>query len=355
MDTLFKIGDITYTLPDGLHTRQVTLDDAEAVANLLNAYYISIYGSPRVQAHQFYNDWQSPSFNLATDALLVSTGDGDVVGCAEVWADAPYVHIYGNGSVHPEHQGRGIGTYLAGWVEARARQALDKAPEGARVVIQQGAPGVDAVSQGLLEAQGYACVRYFFRMFLEMQAPPPEPVWAPGITVRTFDRQRDLRSLVEACREGFRDHWGFVERPLESELADWAQWIDNDPEHDSTLWFLPCARDEIAGDEIAGEEIVGACLCRPKTTEDPEMGYVNSLSVRPAWRKKGLGLAMLHHAFGEYYRRGKRKVSLDVDGDSLTGALRLYERAGMHKIRESMTYHKELRSGVELGTVTLEA
>jgi ribosomal protein S18 acetylase RimI-like enzyme len=31
----------------------------------------------------------------------------------------------------------------------------------------------------------------------------------------------------------------------------------------------------------------------------------------------------------EFHRRGKRRVSLHVDVDNLTGAVRLYEKAGM--------------------------
>jgi len=75
--------------------------------------------------------------------------------------------------------------------------------------------------------------------------------------------------------------------------------------------------------------------------------------LRP-WRRRGLALALLHHTFGEFYRRGKRRVGLGVDADSLTGALRLYEKAGMHPIRQYASFEKELRPGVELSTQTLE-
>ena len=35
-----------------------------------------------------------------------------------------------------------------------------------------------------------------------------------------------------------------------------------------------------------------------------DIGWIHMLGVRPAWRKKGLGLALLHHSFGEFYRAG---------------------------------------------------
>jgi hypothetical protein len=62
---------------------------------------------------------------------------------------------------------------------------------------------------------------------------------------------------------------------------------------------------------------------------------------------------MLHHTFAQFYQRGIRKVGLGVDGQSLTGATRLYEKAGMHPVYEETLYEKELRSGVELATQSL--
>ena len=50
------------------------------------------------------------------------------------------------------------------------------------------------------------------------------------------------------------------------------------------------------------------------------MAWVNQLCVRRPWRRRGLGLAMLHHCFGEFYRRGKQRVGLGVDATSLTNA-----------------------------------
>jgi len=44
---------------------------------------------------------------------------------------------------------------------------------------------------------------------------------------------------------------------------------------------------------------------------------------------------------------------LGVDAQNLTGALRLYERAGMHVAVQNDSYQKELRAGVELSTQVL--
>ena len=43
-------------------------------------------------------------------------------------------------------------------------------------------------------------------------------------------------------------------------------------------------------------------------------------------------------------------MCLNADAQDLTGAIRLYEKAGMHVQRQYVTYEKELCPGEELST-----
>src|SRR5215218_281201 len=89
----------------------------------------------------------------------------------------------------------------------------------------------------------------------------------------------------------------------------------------------------------------GLTLCKTLAGE----GWVDVVAVRRPWRNRGLGLALLRHAFTECHRQGTHRVSLSVDAESITGAPRLYGRAGM-RVRESYIIHlKEFRPGVDLG------
>jgi ribosomal protein S18 acetylase RimI-like enzyme len=96
-------------------------------------------------------------------------------------------------------------------------------------------------------------------------------------------------------------------------------------------------------------------LCVSGLPGDPTGAYVYDLGVRPAWRRRGVALALLHHTFSEFRRRGFAAAELDVDSESLTGALRVYERAGMHVIRQELSYEKVLRPGRDLATRELPA
>jgi ribosomal protein S18 acetylase RimI-like enzyme len=84
-----------------------------------------------------------------------------------------------------------------------------------------------------------------------------------------------------------------------------------------------------------GDCVAGFALGRWHLPLDRSRGVVASLAVRPAWRHRGLGFALLQNALGEFHRRGCGSVELLVDGDSLTGALRLYERAGVDITRRA--------------------
>ena len=51
--------------------------------------------------------------------------------------------------------------------------------------------------------------------------------------------------------------------------------------------------------------------------------------MRRPWRRRGLGAALLAHAFAAFKARGQLRVDLGVDAEGATRPVRLYERAGM--------------------------
>ncbi len=88
--------------------------------------------------------------------------------------------------------------------------------------------------------------------------------------------------------------------------------------------------DEIAAAVVAEEDHWG-------------VGWIHSIGVRPAWRRRGLGEALLRHTFRELYRRGRGQIGLGVDAANPTDATRLYERVGMHVSSSFVYFEKALR------------
>jgi mycothiol synthase len=234
------------------------------------------------------------------------------------------------GYVHPNHFGRGIGTAIVRLSEARARENVPLAPENARVVLHNWINGRNADACALLEREGYAPIRYFLRMEASLEDAPPAPEWPEGVTVRHFASDEDALRFYETTEEAWTDHWGHVPVAFE----DWKQRRMGST-FDPSLWFIA---------EEAGEP-AGVALC----SVSDQLGWVDTLAVRRPWRKRGLGMALLRHAMGEFHRRGLKRMALGVDSDSPTGATRLYERAGLRMAQQHATYGKELRPGEELG------
>jgi mycothiol synthase len=330
------------SLPEGYRVRPASMDDLEATVEMFNVEARHMVGVDKFILQEIGNEWQTPGFDLDTDSRVVSTLDGQIIAYCEVWDLKPHVSLRCWGRVHPDHTNRGVGSYLLEWAAERARLAIPKAPPQSRVILEGSVICLNQAAQDLFTEAGLQQVRYALRMVIELDNPPPAPQWPEGIEVRTLVVDQDEWAMTNAVIESFRDHWGFVERPIEEEHERWMHYIKNNDDFDPHLYFLAWDDDQIAG----------TSLCWPKSHDDPDMGWVDVLGVRRPWRKQGLGLALLLHTFGEFYRREKPRVGLGVDAQNLTGALRLYERAGMHSDpeRQYVIYEKELRPGEDLRT-----
>ncbi len=334
-------------LPAGYTMRPAEMDDLPACVDLWNACARELVGVEKFELAEARQDWLIPIFHLATDTRLVVAPSGQVVGYYEVWdLYEPHVTVNAWGREHPDYRNLGIEAALLAWAEERARQAIPKAPPEARVAMQIFALSCDAAGQAAYRAAGFTLVRHSLRMVIHLNEPPPEPQWPQGIRVRSMTLGQDERAVIQAVRDSFQDHFGWVETPFEAEFQRWKYYMETDGNFDPSLWFLA----------LEGNEIAGISLCRMKAYDDAEMGWVSTLGVLRPWRRRGVGLALLQHSFGELYKRGRRKIGLGVDAQSLTGATRLYEKAGMRPdpTRQFNMYEKELRPGVDLRTVKVE-
>jgi mycothiol synthase len=333
-------------LPTGYTAKPVSLKDAASVVDLYNAFGLAYLGKVTDTIEELTGFWQMPGFNLATDACMVLGPDGGCAGIADFW-DRNEKHIlYGiRVVVHPRHESQGIGSYLFNWIEKRAQNSLPLAPAGANVKMQQGVDVRMTKNIEFLSSHGYKQVRNFYHMHIALDQPPPAAILPEGFSIRPFQGEDERRALLRALYDSFHDHWGFIEEPFEKYYQRWMYRLTHFKEMDSSLWYAAFQDGAIAG----------GCISANSVPEDPEMGWIHTLGIRRAYRKQGLGLAFLNATFGEFYRRGIKRAGLGVDASSLTGAVRLYEKAGMHVARQFITFEKILREGEELSTQQLSA
>jgi len=328
-------------LPNGFIARPAKEADLPQLAELDAAHTRHVVGRALRTENEIRIEWKSPIFDPMTDSQVVCLPDGKVVGWCEIYDQAPHERIASRLRLSPDlgTNTESVARELIDWAVARARTSLAKASPAARIVLTQGAYDRDPNAALRLQTRGFEFVRCFLRMRIEMPEAPETAAWPDGIEVRAFEKGQDDRPAVAAMIDVFRDHWGFVETSLEEELEEWKQWIYEDEDFDTNLWFL--AIDSSTGD------IAGFCQCYPFAGEDHTTGLVDELGVRRAWRRRGLGTALLRHAFRAFYDRGVPNVELGVDAESLTGATRLYESAGMKLIWKNDVYELELRPAAE--------
>ena len=206
---------------------------------------------------------------------------------------------------------------LAGGGDARARPSI----------ARTSALAADAAAgRAARTARGFEPIRHFYRMAIDLDAPPPAPEWPEGFAVATF-RPGEEAILHAVIEEAFADHWGHEYRDLRGLAAA----------HVRARLVGPVAR-----------------LPRPRGRRGRRR-----LAVQRGPLRRRLGRHARHAAspgaaaasaarccstaFGEFYRRGERRVALAVDAGNETGATHLYESVGMRVVWQADMYEKRLQ------------
>ncbi len=314
-------------LPPGFTVRAPRLpDDADAIAELIAACETAEYGSPDPgMIDGARATWQRPDFAAAADGWLVAAPDGALAGYAQV-GPAYRVHQYAHAFVHPAYGGRGLGMWLLARTEARTRERAAVSFAGTTITLEQWIAGANEAARAMMRAAGYDEVRHIWGMRIDLAEAPEPPSWPEGIAVRACAADADLRRAYAANEEAFRDHWHYEPQTYEQ----FASMLVETDAFDPSLWFL--------AETVEGGEVAGIALCEALA----DRGWVNALAVRRPWRGRGVGMALLRHAFAEFARRGLQTAALGVDTQNLTGAMRLYERAGMAVERRYDIFEKSL-------------
>jgi ribosomal protein S18 acetylase RimI-like enzyme len=323
-------------------------DDVDLILELVNARSQKLWGESQATREGVEVFLSSPRLDPDADVRLVLDPDGALAGMSFVGNPGrPYADFPCPALSHPRYEeDAGHIDRLQSWTLHRAQELAMLASPDIRVVASAFVAAQDKVWRAALDRAGFRLVRVHNHMRIDLATPPAGAPWPPGIAVRTAVIEQDLDPVVACREEACRDQWGFVERPFDQVLAERREAIKaQGDKFDPTLWFLA----------VDGTEIVGLSLCDDRIVDDRTRGYVGTLGVRPAWRKRGIALALLHHTFAEFRRRGCAAVELDIDSQNLTGAVRMCERAGMRVVRQFVTYEKELRPGIDPATRELPA
>jgi len=316
---------------DHFIVRAAQWNDLEAVTDLIREVLTADGDAmSAVTVSELEREWKTEGFTLETDAWVAVTQDGRIVGCEEFNHRHAHAYFSGDGYVHPEFRGLGIGTALLRMVIERACKEMELAEPDLRVYIRNGMSGADQSAREIHESEGYKPLRYHWMMEINLTETPKVLPFPVGIELRPFEKVTQAHLVFQAEDEAFRDHWSHVP----GHFGNWKLRKLGREEFDPALWHIAWDGDQIAG--------------YSQTRYRNGIGWVGNLGVRQPWRRRGLGEALLLHSFNEFYKRGMNRIGLGVDASNPTGATRLYQKVGMHIAVEDVIYEKELRPGREL-------
>ena len=295
-------------LPDGLTTRPLQKSDAHAVFVLMAAQEQEDIGEVVIEEADIVSDWARPSHDLGARSVGVFDGDTLVAYAELMGVDRA------DTSVLPSHRGRGIGTWLAEWLEDLGRRL------GSPVIgmpVPQGSPG-----DRLLEELGFRVRWTSWVLKLPEGASIPERELPAGYTVRTAE-PGELRAAHDVLEDAFLE-WSVRDRePFEDFEAATTGRPGFEP------WNLRVALDPDGA-------VVGVSLVL--VSDNGSTGFVDRLAVRKDQRNRGLAQALLVDSFARAREHGTSTAELSTD--SRTGALPLYERVGM--VAESVWVNRGL-------------
>jgi mycothiol synthase len=290
--------------------RPTSVDEASAIKALLEEHALASFGEPELSEEEV-RSW----FGQKNLEFRVVERDGELVG---------YLDIQLQDSGRFPADVRTLDAEAAALLLAEAEQI---GRERGANVVRSFVQGDDPVLRPVLEEAGWQPIRYSFQMQIDLDGELPAPEWPDGLSPRNLQPGEEER-VYEAHMDAFADHWEHHRYTFE----DWRDFNVGRHSFDPSLWWLVDEGDELAAISLNAWHFSG----------DPRFGWVHVLGVRPQWRKRGVGTALLHHSFRDFASRGATRVGLGVDGENTTGALRLYERVGMLVVRRNDTYEKTL-------------
>jgi mycothiol synthase len=313
----------TTVLPAGWSTRRPTLDDLPEILALVHASDIAAVGEPDFTADEVRERLTDPHIDPAVDSWLALDEAGAIVG----WT---YPHNAGGGDsdflevfVHPERGRPAMRPLLAlimGRMVERAAQFGHERYQVRAGAIPTEQPYIDA----LIEA-GFVFHRQHARMRMPLDDVSPIPPESPaGAVLRPVrgDDEGDLRAFHAVLEEAFRDT-----DDLAVDYETWRAQLAGEPTVLFDEWFVA---------EVDGQ-VVGSLQSSDSGIDDNE-GWVKRLAVLRAYRRRGLGEALLRRAFAVYRAKGRSHAGLGVDLENPTKAVRLYLAVGMTPLYRANVY-----------------
>jgi len=294
--------------------RPATDDDVEAMVDMSSRRISAITGRPHSITVEGMRSMRAAPGRDTENAFPVVTRDGVLVGYAVLFAVEPFSEVYVMAHAEPDLDDAEFAEVLAMLVDAGERYALASVahlPADTATMLATDTLRDDVRMAQALTDLGFRVDRNAYEMVIDLTGRDLTPApWPDGIEVRRLVGPEDADDVSAVFMAAFLDHQGDL--PFTPDMI-------------GHLLAGPDTRLDVSALATDAEGPVGAIICRDRT----DHGYVWVLGVLRRGRRRGLAQALLTHAFAGFAATGTTTVTLEVEAQSLTGATRVYERAGM--------------------------
>lgn len=307
-------------LPPGFTSRPATLEDLDDVASLVSGWEVKYVGESEAARAMLQYEWGAAAFDIERDTRVIHASDGSLAAFAQHSTPDPILLRYhAFGPVDPGFEGRGLGSAIIDWTEAETRARL---AQGSTARVWNSVQAGNAGAIALLERYGYASIRSFWQMTMDLDDSFEAGAAPEGVTIRPALLPVDGPAAQSVLNTAFRSHFGHVEETFE----EWMAQQEADDTWDPTLGVLA--------------EIDGTIVGFSNNGVIDGVGYVFELGVLPEMQGRGIGRALLRHSFAMLAGRGIARGRLGVDTQNVTGAVELYRSVGLTPVTEHRVVEK---------------
>ena len=316
---------VTTALPEGWTVRRPTLDDLPAILAMVHASDLAAVGEADFTPDEVREALTDPGTDMSRDSWVALDETGTIVG----WTyphnadggDRDFIEVY----VWPA-RGRPAQRPLLELILARAAER--GAELGHEVyTVRAGAVPVEKDYIELLADRGFVFNRQHCRMRRSLEGVSPTPPAPPaGVTIRPVrpGDEAEMRRFHAVIEAAFRDT-----DHLAVDYDAWRRQVDAEPTKTWNEWLIAL---------VDGEP---ARALQSSDGEDNE-GWVKRLAVGRDHRRRGIGEALLRHAFAVYAANGRGRAGLGVDMANPTRAVQLYLSVGLTPLYQADIYETKL-------------